>query len=364
MAPINLIPDNWFSLIALLMAFGITYFSIPAIIRLSLVKRLYDVPDARKQHGQRISPLGGMAIFGGMIISFVFNTAHLSNPELNSTLVALFILFITGVKDDLFPLTPYKKVIGQILAVSVLIFQGDVRLVSLYGLLGIQELPYWISVGMSFFFYLGIINSFNFIDGINGLSSGIALVVSVAYAWQFYVIREQLFLILALSVAGAQVAFLRYNLVNAKIFMGDSGSMVIGILNALLTISFLKINKIVGEHIIFLNVDAMLYALAVLIIPVFDTMRVVFLRVFILRRSPFQADRNHIHHALLDLGFSHLQSTATLIAVNVGFILFVTLVNDFIRAKYLLIIILALAFTLSQIPFWIKRQHKHKMNLS
>lgn len=334
----------------------ITYFSIPAIIRLSLVKRLYDKPDERKKHGDRISPLGGVAIFGGMIISFVFNTAHLSNPELNSTLVALFILFVTGVKDDLFPLVPYKKAIGQLLAVAVLIFQGDIRLVSLYGLFGVQDLSYVSSVLLSTGFYLGIINSFNFIDGINGLSSGIALVVSLAYAWQFANLHAELYLILTLCIAGAQLAFLRYNLINARIFMGDSGSMVIGLLNALLTISFLKINKVVSGDIIFLNIDAMVYAFAVLIIPVFDTMRVVLYRIFILKKSPLKADRNHIHHALLDIGLSHLQSTAILVIVNLGFILFVTLFNEYIRAKYLIAILIMLAFALSLIPFSIRKR--------
>lgn len=169
-------------LLSLITAFVITYFSIPAIIRLSLVKRLYDVPDERKKHNARISPLGGMAIFGGMIISFVFYTAHLANPALNSVLVALFVLFVTGVKDDLYPLTPYKKLLGQAAAVAIIIFQGDIRLESFYGLFEIQELPYWISVSVSFFFFLGIINSFNFIDGINGLSSGIGIVISITYA--------------------------------------------------------------------------------------------------------------------------------------------------------------------------------------
>lgn len=348
-------PESLYLILSFVLSFGITYFSVPAIIRLSLVKRLYDKPDERKHHSDRISPLGGIAIFGGLLISYVFSTAHLANPELNSTLVALFILFITGVKDDLFPLVPYKKVIGQLLAVAILILQGDIRLISLYGLFGVQELPYWLSLGLSFFFYLGIINSFNFIDGINGLSSSLALVMSLAFAHQFYLLHADLYLILSLAIAGSQLAFLRYNLINARIFMGDSGSMVIGLLSALLTISFLKINKVVDGEVLFLNVDAMVFAFAVLIVPIFDTLRVVFIRLFVLRKSPFNADRNHIHHRLLELGLSHLQSTAILISVNVFFILFVGMVNDYIRAKYLVILMLSLATILSQIPSWLNK---------
>ena len=218
-ATLETIFQEYSPLLALVTAFAITYFSIPAIIRLSLVKRLYDVPDERKVHTSRISPLGGMAIFGGMIVSFVFFTAHLANPALNSVLVALFILFITGVKDDLYPLTPYKKLLGQILAVCVVVFQGDIRLESFYGLFGVDILPYWLSAAVTIIFFLAIINSFNFIDGINGLSSGIGIVVSITYALWFYFLGEDLFLILSLTIAGSQLAFLRYNLVNAKIFM-------------------------------------------------------------------------------------------------------------------------------------------------
>lgn len=343
--------------LAFLAAFVITYFSIPAIIRLSLVKRLYDLPDERKKHNTRISPLGGMAIFGGMIISFVFFTAHLANPALNSVLVALFILFITGVKDDLYPLTPYKKMIGQLLAVSIVIFQGNIRFESMYGLFDIFELPYWISVVISYFFFLGIINSFNFIDGINGLSSGIGIVVSITFAIWFYYLDEQLFLILSLAIAGSQLAFLPYNLVNARIFMGDSGSMILGFLAALLTIYYLQANERFSDSVL-LHIDAMVFTLAVLIIPIMDTVRVIFVRLFILRRSPLKADRNHIHHVLLDIGLTHVQATLILLTMNVFFILLTYFLNEYIRAKYLILTISLLAILLSQIPFYIKTKRK------
>lgn len=342
-------------ILALITAFVITYFSIPAIIRLSLVKRLYDVPDERKKHQQRISPLGGMAIFGGLVISFVFFTAHLANPALNSVLVALFIIFITGVKDDLYPLVPYKKLLGQLLAVGIVVFQGDIRLESMYGLYDIFELPYWISVSATVIFFLGIINSFNFIDGINGLSSALGIVVSITYAIWFVYLNEPLFLILALCITGSQFAFLRYNLVNAKIFMGDSGSMILGFFAALLSIYFLQANEKTNEALL-LHIDALIFAVGVLIIPVFDTLRVIILRVFVLKKSPFSADRNHIHHGLLDLGLSHVQATGILVLVNIIFIVGTLWLNDFIRAKYLLLLIFVVAFGLSQVPAYLLKK--------
>lgn len=345
--------------LAPVLAFGITFFSIPAIIRLSLVKKLYDAPDERKKHAKRISPLGGMAIFGGMIISFVFCSAHLSNPALNSVLVGLFILFITGVKDDLYPLVPYKKLLGQIIAVAIVVGQGDVRLVSFYGLMDIHLLPYYVSVLITSVFFLGIINSFNFIDGINGLSSGIGIVVSTTYALCFAYLNDELFLILALCIAGSQLAFMRYNLINAKIFMGDSGSMILGYLVALLSIHFLQANEL-SETFLLKKIDALVFAFAVIIIPVVDTARVVFIRLFILKRSPFQADRNHIHHALLDIGLSHSQASLTLMGVNILFVAGAYLLNEWLRASVLMVVILFSAILLSQLPFVIKQRMKKK----
>jgi UDP-N-acetylmuramyl pentapeptide phosphotransferase/UDP-N-acetylglucosamine-1-phosphate transferase len=347
--------------LAPVLAFVVTYFSIPAIIRLSLVKKLYDQPDERKKHNTRISPLGGMAIFGGMIISFVFSTAHLANPALNSVLVALFVLFITGVKDDLYPLVPYKKLLGQLIAVAVVVIQGDVRLVSFYGLFGVGELPYFVSVLLSLFFFLAIINSFNFIDGINGLSAGIGVVISLTYVLVFNYLHSELFQILALSIVGSQLAFLRFNLVNAKIFMGDSGSMILGFLVALLSISFLQINEL-RENFLLEKIDAMVFAFAIIIIPVVDTIRVVFIRIFILKRSPFSADRNHIHHTLLDIGLSHVQASLSLMAVNIAFVVLAFYLNDYLRATYLLISLSLLALLLSQLPFVIKSQQKRLGN--
>lgn len=340
-------------------AFLITFYSIPAIIRLSLVKRLYDKPDERKTHSARISPLGGVAIFGGLIISFVFFSSHLANPTLNSVLVALFILFITGIKDDLYPLTTYKKLMGQLLAVAIVVFHGDIRLESFYGLFDIHEIDYGVSVSISIVFFLGIINSYNFIDGINGLSAGIGIVVSLTYAIWFFYLGEDLFLILSLSIAGSQFAFLLYNLVDAKIFMGDSGSMIMGFFAGLLTIYYLQANER-AELVLLRHIDAMVFSLAVLIIPIVDTARVIVLRVFILKRSPFQADRNHIHHVLLDIGLTHVQATAVLVSVNVFFILLTYYLNDFLRAKYLVLLISLLAIGMAQIPFAIKQRQKKR----
>ena len=238
---------------------------------------------------------------------------------------------------------------GQLLSIGVIVFQGNIRLDSFYGFAGLGEMPYWFSVGITFLFFLFIINSFNFIDGINGLGAAISLVVSLTYSFWFYSLGEGLFLILSLSMAGAQLAFLRYNLVNAKIFMGDTGALINGFLAGLLTIYYLQANESF-DHPTLLHVDAFVFALATLIIPLADTMRVVLHRVFILRKSPFHADRNHIHHKLLDLGMSHQKATFVLTAINIAIILGTYWLNAHVRASVLLGILVLTAVVLSQIP--------------
>ncbi len=351
--------QSYYPLLSFLTAFGITYFAVPAIVRLSLVKRLYDEPDERKQHGRRITALGGIAIFAGVFFSFVFYTAHLPNPAINSVVVAMGVLFVTGVKDDLFPLVHYKKLLGQIIAILIVSIQGNIRIVSLYNLYDtFFIMPYWISISLTLIFFLVIINSFNFIDGINGLLASVGIIITLVYAYWFWVMNSPLFLILSISIAGALFAFLRYNLINAKIFMGDSGSLVLGFLVAVLTIFFIQIANDYEPNI-FYNIHGMVYAFSILIIPIFDSIRVVFIRVFIKRKSPLAADRNHIHHVLLDIGLSHLQATLILVLVNLLIVYFSWVLNQSdILAKYQLMVIFGLALILSQIPYFIKKAQK------
>mgnify|MGYP000250225509 FL=1 len=172
--------------------------------------------------------------------------------------------------------------------------------------------------------------------------------------------ESALFLILAMSICGALLAFLRYNLFNAKIFMGDSGSLVLGFLVAVLTIYFIqRANEY--EPNIFYNIHGMVFAFSVLIIPILDSIRVVFIRVFIKRTSPFSADRNHIHHALLDIGLTHFQATLTLTLANLGIVYLSWILNESnVLAKEQLFIIFSVGIALSQIPFFIKKSQKKK----
>ena len=317
------------------------------------------MPDDRKRHSARIGSLGGIAIFSGFIFAFILFTNQLYYPQLNSLLAASLLLFAVGIKDDLYPLTPFKKFGGQLAAAIIVIIQGDIRIQSFYGLFDIHDLDYYTSIALSIPLFLLLINSFNFIDGINGLAGSIGVVVISTFAWFFYLMGETLFLIMCLAYIGALLAFLRYNFGNARIFMGDSGSMVLGFIITVIAIFFVQ-KSVYYEPNIFFAISSAVFGFAVLIIPIFDTLRVIFIRVFILKRSPFAADRNHIHHALLDIGMSQVQATLTLVTVNGFFIALAMLLHETVVPKFQLLIYLILAFGLSQIPFIIKQRQKKK----
>lgn len=343
-------------ILAALSSFLITYFSIPPIIRLSLVKKLYDKPDRRKKHRHRTSALGGVGIFGGMIFSFLFFSAGIPYQELNSILCALIVLFVTGIKDDLYPMVPYKKLLGQLVASAIVSIHGGVRIKSIYGIFGIFEIPYFYSILLTIFIFLFLINAFNFIDGINGLTAGIGIIISLTYAWWFWVMNEPLFLLLSICIVGALFAFIIYNL-RGKIFMGDSGSMVIGFLMTVLTVYFIKVSEDYQPNI-FYNISAVVYAFAVMIIPVYDTIRIVFIRIFIHRRSPFKADRNHIHHMLIDIGLKHHQAAIVLYTFNIISILLAYYFNGRILPKYQFAFFIFLSVLFSCIIFFLKQRLK------
>jgi len=342
-------------ILSFITAFILVYLAIPSIINIAKVKQLYDVPDSRKSHEEVVPTLGGVAIFAGVIFSIILWTPFDVFGDLQYILCAFIIIFLIGAKDDILPMSPYRKLLGQILACFILVFKAQVRLTSLYGIFGVYELPLVVSIILSMFTILVIINAFNLIDGINGLSGSIATMISLSMGTWFFLVDRTDLAIIAYSLAGATIAFLRYNITPARIFMGDTGSMLIGIVSAILAIEFIEIhNEIKGSPYAFKAVPAV--AFGILILPLFDTLRVFIVRI-LRGKSPLHPDRSHIHHLLLDSGLSHMQATAVLVGVNLLFILFVVYFQDLGNLSLLIILVL-LATVLTAIPYVISRHRK------
>jgi UDP-GlcNAc:undecaprenyl-phosphate GlcNAc-1-phosphate transferase len=307
-----------FFLLIFLTSLLVVFFSIPPVIKVAYQKRLFDVPtESRKIHKRIIPNFGGIAIFTAFLFSSCLFIPSSTLPESNLLMAAGLILFMTGLKDDIVGLDPTAKFAAQFISAIILTVFANIRITDLQGVFGVYEMNYASSIILSVFFIVGIVNAFNLIDGIDGLAGTLGVIFSLLYAFIFFKSGDLGWAYLALSLSGALIGFLFYNITPAKIFMGDSGSLIVGFIASVLSIKFLQTESInpvqVGPVSIGFGPSLVI---AILIIPIFDTLRVFTLRV-LKNTSPFTADSNHLHHRLLFLGLSHLQATFMLALCNV-----------------------------------------------
>ena len=281
-----------------------------------------DTPNERSAHDFNIPTYGGVAIFIAFAVVFMIGAmaAQLSSEVMGKSMLLLAsttLLFFLGIKDDLIGLRPKKKFLAQFLVAGLIIFLGDVRIDSMGGIFGINQLSYGVSTLFSLFVFLLMGNAFNLIDGIDGLAGGIStlagLFLGICFLWE-----NQIALALpAFILSGASLGFLRFNLSKKRrLFMGDSGSLFIGFLLGYLGIAFLQE---VGSTGTIAKAHPPVILLAVLSYPLLDTLRVFVIRIGN-RRSPFSADKNHLHHRLLQKGFTHAQATMLIILANIAVI--------------------------------------------
>jgi len=296
----------------------ICYVAIPPIVNLAVKKSLFVVPNGRSAHKHATPSLGGIAIFAGSIISSLIFTSlyDINNLEYKKIVyftAAALIIFFFGLKDDIYDLTPLKKLIAQLIAASIIVIVADHRFTNLHGFLHITEIPYIASVALSIFVIIVITNSFNLIDGIDGLASSIGIISLSSLAIWFYFADKIVLTIAAVSMIGALLAFIPFNYSKGskKIFMGDSGSLVVGFFIAFLIIFFNELNIVTPNKKFFIVESAPSVSIGLIFLPLYDTLRVMTLRISN-GISPFKADMLHLHHKLLQHGFSHFKSTLIL----------------------------------------------------
>ncbi|GAA4446195.1 MraY family glycosyltransferase [Ravibacter arvi] len=285
--------------------------AIPVIINLSNLLNLNAKPGFRSSHENATPTLGGIAIYASTIIAFfLWPHADETNPAniVGLSIVGLTILFFLGLKDDILALDPTKKLVIQICASLTLVVLGNFKIEYLYGIFGWYFIPDFVSIPLTTFVFIALINAVNLIDGIDGLAGGIAFIAAIILGTWFMMGTHYVFACLAYSMSGALLGFLRFNFSKtSKIFMGDTGSLVVGFLLSMFSVEFLRIN-VAARHEPDAFSNAPIILLLILIVPIFDT-----LRVFIVRlakgKSPFLADRNHMHHILLDNGLTHFQAS-------------------------------------------------------
>ena len=328
-------------LFAFISAFALVIVATPALIKVAKLKHLVDEPgEARKLHRRSVPTIGGIMIFAGTIISYCLWFPSKSEWQLGHNydiltalnefkyLVAcMFILFFLGLKDDIIGVSPIKKLLVHLIVGCILVLMADIRLTEFWGLFHVDKLPYSLSVALSMFIYIVIVNAINLIDGIDGLASGVGLIASAAFAIWFHQTGDLPLALLATGLGGSLLGFLVFNWQPAKLFMGDSGSMIIGVTLYVLTMKMIEFppDRMSPKM---MDVSKPVLAMAILAYPLIDTLRVFIIRI-LRGRSPFSADKNHIHHKLLELGMKHWQISLFLY----GFTIFTILLTFLTPAR-------------------------------
>ena len=295
----------------------IVHVTVPLLRSVAFKLDLYDKPDEeRKLHTEYIPTLGGIALFLAFFVGFSVSGFAGQMQGYSYFAAAMLMLFFTGMKDDLVGLSPFKKLLVEVAVGLMLIFGSGIYISNFYGVLGIGELPFAVAVLVTLFTMIVVVNAYNLIDGVDGLAGGIGVIASLFFGVGFFIAGEHTMAMLSAVVAASLVGYLIHNFHPASIFMGDTGSLIIGFLLAVQAIQFVGLNEIPAFVDVFGSISSVM-PVAILMIPLYDT-----LRVFILRAkrgdSPFDPGRDHIHHILIGMGMGHRKTSLTLYAMSIA----------------------------------------------
>ncbi|HNW77214.1 MAG TPA: MraY family glycosyltransferase [Bacteroidales bacterium] len=331
------------------LSFFLTVFSLPYIVHVARKHNILVYPNHRDIHKGGIPRMGGVAIFLSIVFSLVFFSGVNTILYFRTIFTGVFILFFFGLYDDLMDLRPWKKIVGEIVASLLVIIGAQMRFTNIYGFLGIHELGLIPSILVTVFVFVAIINAFNLIDGIDGLAAGLAIEAAIVYGFFFFIDGAFRFTILAAILTGTLAAFFYFNVWSKKnkIFMGDSGSLVVGLLIGLMTWRF---NELMLQPGIPVKLNAApAIAMGIITVPLYDTLRVMLVRI--IKKKPFfLPDQIHIHHILLHNGFSQTKVRRILLAFNFFMILVSLLLQYYIHSVLLIILILLLICLVSTYP--------------
>lgn len=302
------------------------------VLRIAKAKKLVDNPDARKLQKEPVPVLGGLAVFIGILGGLAVATSMVNVTSLFPIVLMMGVMLYLGTLDDLQGLTPTVRLVVEVLAVLVLIFSSNTCIDDLHGVWGIHQFSHAYAVPLTVFAGVGIINSINMIDGINGLSSGLCIMLCFFFGGVFYKNHDLGNAALATIMAAALVPFLLHNVFGktSRMFIGDAGTMMMGIL-----ITWFVIHTLGGSHDFELpfsrqvsegeinrafagkdNLSLVALTLSILVVPIFDTLRVMTNRM-LHGKSPFHADKTHLHHAFIACGFGHLFTSLCEIFIGV-----------------------------------------------
>jgi len=332
-------------------AFLIGFLLTPIVILFLKKMEFVDSPGGRKIHNGFIPSMGGIAF---VLATFVSVLAWLDSQlimEIRFLLAAFGLMFFVGLRDDMVNMSAFQKLAGQFISAYLVVVMADIRLTGLYGFFGVYDIPLWVSYGISFFTILVLTNSFNLIDGLDGLAGSISLVTFLFLGWWFLEADLMSYSVFSFILVGAILSFLVYNWHPAKIFMGDTGSLSLGFALAVLTILFIDKNGTMANFEGWKFNAPIASGIALLIIPIYDTTR-IFIKRMLKGKSPMEPDKSHVHHFLLRMGLRHDQVTLNLVFIKIGFISLIFLgssFNDYVMLPLVILIAVVLGLRLDSL---------------
>lgn len=293
----------------------------PRLVKIALLKNIVDNPDARKLQRTPVPVLGGVAVFFGVVIAIGCMSSVVDCSGLPVVIMAMMAMLYTGTMDDILSLSPGLRFVIEIVVVLLLIFVGGYCIDDFHGLWSIGRFSYWYAVPLTVVAAVGIINAINLVDGVNGLSSGYCIMACLIFGTLFFLSGEAPMTILAAVSVGALIPFFLHNVFGktSKMFIGDGGTLVMGVVMSVFVIAILQNGSRVAAYVN-PNVGLVPFTLAVLSVPVFDTLRVMSTRI-LKGTSPFRPDKTHLHHMFIDLGCSHVATTLAILGVNMFVVL-------------------------------------------
>lgn len=347
----------WYLVFAqMVLAFVLAAVVYPSLFEVGRKKGLYAHAIQRSSHKGNVPVLGGVGIF--FVFSLVTMAAVLGYgndpfvPAILALYMSLFLLFFIGLKDDMVDLSPGYKTMYLLLAALLFLGNSGLWLSGFGGIFGVSILPQWISWGLTFFLFVLGINAFNLIDGVDGLAGGVAALAAAYFGICFMAQGEVAWGFVSFGLFWALLGFLRFNFSKSKkLFMGDSGSIFVGFLLVVLSLRYINRVESLGPEA---TADAVLMVLALFSYPLTDVARVFAVRIKA-GKSPFHADKNHLHHYALNFSMKHYQITLAVVVYTLGMALLMYLLSDFFDPHIRLALLVAFNLVLGLLPSFLYR---------
>lgn len=295
----------------------VVMFIHPQVMKFAKKRNIVDNPDARKLQRNPVPVMGGVAVFFGLVAGLCTAYIFFDVNALLPMFVAISVMLCVGVADDVSSLSPWLRFVIEIVMVLMMMFVTEMSLDNLHGLWGYYNMPLWISIPLTVVAVVGMINAINLIDGVDGLSSGFCILASIIFGTLFLKAGDITMVLLCLLTIGALIPFFFHNVfgVKTKMFIGDGGSLMMGVVMSSYVVTAISSGNLCEKVFLGSNLGLVAFTLAVMCVPVFDTVRVMSMRI-LRRTSPFHPDKTHLHHLFIELGFSHVGTTISVLALN------------------------------------------------